>query len=222
MYYKKIIHIFTGIFLSALLLFTSLEIVSFNINHYMNQYKNLEISRNTGIDLINLKYITEELLLYLKDDRNDLIIFAEIDGSNREVFGEREKEHMVDVKDLFIKGRYIRNISLIIFPIMLWMIKDKKGRINLASIFIYTCIINIILITILFLLMYTNFNKYFNYFHYIFFDNDLWILNPDTDIMINIFPETFFYNTAIKISFIYISSLIILAIMGFIYKRKTV
>ena len=130
MYYKKI-HIFTGIFLSALL-FTSLN-CQFHINHYMNHIK-IGISK-ICIDLINLKYITEELLLYLKDDRNDLIILRKL----MEVIGSlwrREKEHMVDGRR-FIKGRYIRNISLIIFPIMLWMIKDKKGRINHQYIYIY-------------------------------------------------------------------------------------
>ena len=42
----------------------------------------------------------------------------------------------------------------------------------------------------------TDFNKYFIIFHHIFFNNDLWMLNPDTDLLINIVPEPFFMDTA--------------------------
>ncbi len=39
----------------------------------------------------------------------------------------------------------------------------------------------------------TDFNKYFIIFHHIFFNNDLWMLNPDTDLLINIVPEPFLW-----------------------------
>ena len=37
-------------------------------------------------------------------------------------------------------------------------------------------------------------------FHHIFFNNDLWMLNPDTDLLINIVPEPFFMDTAARIA----------------------
>ena len=37
-------------------------------------------------------------------------------------------------------------------------------------------------------------------FHHIFFDNDLWILDPSTDLLINIVPEPFFMDTAGRIA----------------------
>lgn len=45
----------------------------------------------------------------------------------------------------------------------------------------------------------TDFTKYFVIFHKIFFDNDLWILDPATDLLINIVPEPFFMDTAARI-----------------------
>ncbi|MFQ8777111.1 MAG: DUF1461 domain-containing protein [Roseburia sp.] len=39
----------------------------------------------------------------------------------------------------------------------------------------------------------TDFSKYFVVFHKIFFSgNDLWVLDPHTDMLINIVPEGFF------------------------------
>ena len=49
----------------------------------------------------------------------------------------------------------------------------------------------------------TDFSKYFVMFHHIFFNNDLWILNPETDMLINIVPEGFFMDTAARIAGLY-------------------
>ena len=49
----------------------------------------------------------------------------------------------------------------------------------------------------------TNFTKYFILFHHMFFNNDLWILDPSTDMLINIVPEGFFMDTAGRIAFLF-------------------
>ena len=45
----------------------------------------------------------------------------------------------------------------------------------------------------------SNFNKYFIMFHHMFFDNDLWLLDPATDLMIRMLPEGFFFDMVIRI-----------------------
>ncbi len=49
----------------------------------------------------------------------------------------------------------------------------------------------------------TDFSPYFVFFHHIFFDNDLWILDHDTDMLINIVPEAFFMDTALRIAIVF-------------------
>ena len=36
-------------------------------------------------------------------------------------------------------------------------------------------------------------------FHHIFFRNDLWLLDPNTDILIMMVPETFFFHLVFRI-----------------------
>lgn len=43
-----------------------------------------------------------------------------------------------------------------------------------------------------------------------FFNNDLWILDPSTDMLINIVPEGFFMDTAGRIAFLFGSLSLIL------------
>lgn len=65
------------------------------------------------------------------------------------------------------------------------------------------------------LLIRIDFTKYFTYFHLLFFDNDLWILDPQRHVLIQMLPETFFRNTAIKIGQTAVGSLLLLgAIAG--------
>lgn len=40
-------------------------------------------------------------------------------------------------------------------------------------------------------------------FHHIFFNNDLWLLDPATDLLINIVPEPFFVDTASYIALVF-------------------
>ncbi|AKL93969.1 integral membrane protein [Clostridium aceticum] len=219
---KKVGLFVFGLLLSVVLLLTSVEIVSFNSRHYEREFKKHDIPAVTGMDMRNLQYVIGELLNYLRDEREDLDILATVAGQEREVFGEREKLHMVDVKELFIEGRWIRNISVVLLGILLVIAikKDPDWKKSLSRMLMFTAIINLGLLTILALFIYFDFTKYFDYFHYVFFDNDLWILDPQTEILIQMLPEEFFYNTAVRIAIIYVSSLIALGVGGFWYKKK--
>ena len=50
----------------------------------------------------------------------------------------------------------------------------------------------------------THFEQDFITFHHVFFDNDLWILDSRQDMLINIVPEGFFFDTASRIVLYYV------------------
>ena len=84
----------------------------------------------------------------------------------------------------------------------------------------YGLFINHLLLVIIALLAYIDFNKYFTYFHLIFFSNDLWILNPETDLMIQMLPEDFFIGIAIKIMIYYLLYLMMVQLISYLYMKK--
>ena len=66
-----------------------------------------------------------------------------------------------------------------------------------------------------------DFTAVFYMFHYIFFDNLAWQLDGEISRLINMLPEGFFVDIAIRIGVIYIlSNLIILALAFFIKRGK--
>ena len=211
-----------GTLLSITILLTSVQLIAFNMIHYSSSFEKYDISAETGMDQENLEYVMKDLMIYLRDEREVLNTRAVIKGEAREVFGERERLHMVDVKELFIKGESIRNISLVILGLLtaVLIITDKWWKRNLSKTLFYTGIGNILLLSLLLLLIYSDFNRYFTYFHLIFFDNDLWILDPETEILIQMVPEGFFYDTAVKIIGLFIGSIAGIGVLGYTSIRK--
>ena len=59
-------------------------------------------------------------------------------------------------------------------------------------------------------LISTDFTKYFTTFHHIFFDNDDWLLDPKTDLLINIVPEGFFRDTTYIIAGLFLGVCLII------------
>ncbi len=221
---KRVAMLIVVLLLPIVLLFTTLERVTFDVDYFDRKYEEYNIAKETGISKSDLTDITKKLLGYLKDDTDDLKIEKSINGKVQQVFGEREVLHMVDVKDLFTSAFKIRNISfiIVILSLVYLFIKDKK---RIGNTLIISSIMSMSLIILLSLLMYVNFDKYFTYFHEIFFRNDLWLLNPDTDVLIQMLPLEFFYSIATKAAIIFIAQLLILIIIGLVinrsYKRKT-
>lgn len=212
--YKAIIIIF----IPLILLLTTVEVVTFNTNYFLSKFKEYNIAEVTGIKEKDLKDITDKLLGYLKDDTNNLDIKKQINGEKREVFNEKEKLHMIDVKNLFINGKSIRNVSMLLVIISLILLKNDKK--SLSKAFITSSIFSFVIIVVLIIMIYVNFDKHFTYFHEIFFTNDLWLLDPKTDVLIQMLPIEFFYSIATKISIIFIIELLILCFVGFIIKRS--
>ena len=60
----------------------------------------------------------------------------------------------------------------------------------------------------------TDFHRYFMIFHEIFFKNDLWLLDPDTDLLIRMLPEGFFLDMAKRIGFIFLILMVIVLVIS--------
>jgi len=218
------IYTIIGILLSVTILLTSTELIAFNIDNYRRSFEKYSISEETGMDQENLEYVLKDLLSYLRDDKDALDTVAVVKGEERKVFGARERLHMVDVKELFMKGRTIRNISITILGLLALIVitKDKLWKKNLSKSLFYTAMGNVLLIGIFLTLLYFDFNKYFTYFHQIFFNNDLWILDPKTEILIQMVPEGFFYDTAVKIISLFVGSIFIIGATGYVLYRNQI
>lgn len=203
---KKILSVLLVIAISLFSILTATEIVSFNLGLYSKSFVEHNIEEVSGKSMEELDQIAEDLTLYLDDKVSEEILQPN--------FNEREILHMVDVKELFRLGKIIRNISLVIIIGLGSYFFVKRER-KVGKFVFWGLFANYFLLILLGMMIYLDFSKYFTLFHHIFFSNDLWLLNPKTDLLIQILPEQFFMSMATRIVLYF---LILLALFqGFLY-----
>ncbi|NMA95521.1 MAG: TIGR01906 family membrane protein [Clostridiales bacterium] len=188
-----------SISLMAVLFLTSIELIAFNKNFYIGQYEKNQTGDIIGANEEELSYITDEMLAYLKDKRQDFDIKWS-EGGN--IFNEREIEHMKDVKVLFMNGFKIRNIlaliALALFVVIILIYPRTWPRYMPLS-YIWTLTATVAFVGLMALFMYKDFDRIWDKFHHIFFTNDLWLLDPDTDVMIMMMPSNFFFSLILNV-----------------------
>ena len=222
----NVLGILCGFALMIILLITSIEAVTYwTPGYYEKEYAKYGVLNDVHMEMDDLLDVTDEMMAYLRGSREDLHVPTIVDGQPREFFNGREIAHMEDVRGLFLGGLALRRISLgliVACVILLLLLKADIRRVLPKMICIGSALFFAVL-AVLTGIISTDFNQYFIMFHHIFFNNDLWMLNPDTDLLINIVPEPFFMDTAARIAMTYgISVLAVFAICFIIlyYYRK--
>lgn len=225
----KIICNFLGILcafcLMFILLITSVEaVVYWTPGYFEKEYTKYNVASAVNMEMDDLLEVTDEMMAYLKGDRDDLHVPTVVGGEEREFFNEREIAHMEDVRNLFLDAIFLRRLCIgiaVACVILLILIKCDIKKFLPKMICIGTGLF-FLLIAALSLIISTDFTKYFIIFHKIFFDNDLWILDPSTDLLINIVPEPFFMDTAFRIAGTFAGSVLALFLfcLFFLLRQK--
>lgn len=209
---KKLLAIILIISISLSLLVLSIETSSYNKTYFINSFEKYNIVDVTGKSMDALGLISDDLILYLKGSGGDELLTPH--------FNENEVLHMRDVQDLFDLARAIKYGGFMIAILILAYLFYKKERLFIGKTLLYGPVFTYLILIALGLLVSTDFNKYFTYFHLIFFTNDLWLLDPRTDLMIQMLPEPFFMGMALRIMLSFFIYLSIIQIVGYLYKRK--
>lgn len=216
--------IFTAFCLMIILLITSVEaVVYWTPGYFEREYTKYNVLDSLpSMTMEDLLEVTYEMMDYLKGEREDLHVVTVMDGQEREFFNEREIAHMEDVQVLFLRAMSLRRACIFICVLclgFLFLTKAPVRRVLPPSICAGTGLFFGIT-AILALIISGDFTKYFVIFHHIFFDNDLWILDPATDMLINIVPEGFFMDTAARIALLFgASSAVLFGICLFLTLR---
>jgi integral membrane protein (TIGR01906 family) len=206
----------------VVLLCQSIAIPTFSKAFYTSQFKKNDTPRTVSMEMEELQRITWEMLDYMRGRRDDLIIRGTVDGQEREIFNEREKDHMVDVYRLFDIGYRVRNIAFFLFFMIVFIMQLLKYQ---TAYLMARCLREVLtgflsLAALLIIIIAVDFNRAFTLFHLIFFNNDLWVLNPATDLLVNIVPQPFFTSISIFIGALAAGFSIACIVCASIYLRK--
>lgn len=139
--------------------------------------------------------INDCLAAYIRGEREDIDITATVYGVEQAAFNETEILHMKDVRALFDLARWARwglllcGSALLAVPVVRKSRAVWHGFLAAAGLWLASALgIGIWAVS--------DFTRAFLWFHEMLFTNELWLLNPATDLMIRMLPEAFFADIA--------------------------
>lgn len=200
---KKINEIIMMMFSLAviiILLMASISMQAFNINNYEKSQIKHDVSSVMKMPQEEVTNATIVALAYTKGAAQELVYHSET--LDKDIFSEQDKEHMVDVRDLYgLLYNVILAMASVIMTIGIYMMFNRRHIHieELAENFNKTSIYFLVVLGAIALFAVLNFEAFWTMFHKIFFDNDLWLMDPSRDALIQMMPEPLFANLVFKI-----------------------
>ncbi len=173
-----------AVFALTMYLMSAVRITAFDGNMYAGFFRANEIYTK----LPDASERAENLLNYLKGGR-------EINAS---YFNEKEITHLQDVKGLFSLSSMLLFLSMVFCLGIIGYAFFKKDLPLIAYCLIAGGALTLVFI-ILISLLSLRFEWFFVKFHELLFSNSLWLMNPSTDKIIVLLPESFFKMAAKRI-----------------------
>ena len=209
------------LFVASIPLFLIAGCVIFAVNDaglYNRGFQRYNVSAMTGITYSDLAQAGADIRHYFNSAREPLSVRTRIYGLEQELFNQREVIHMADVKRLFWGVYVVGGITaayLIILTLggLVW--RRQQYNASLAGYYLKGGILTLALVLAVGLFSVTGFDTLFLKFHQISFRNDLWLLNPNTDYLLLMFPQRFWlYSTLWVAAMTIISAMVIVTISG--------
>lgn len=145
-----------------------------------------------------------------------------------EQFNEREKQHLIDVRNAVKISRILLYILIFLFMLLLILSIHQLKSNNLiknfaGKILAFGGLLTIVIAALLFIFINFNFSSTFEMFHIIIFEQGTYTFDPSRELLVNIYPEQLFMDLGLRISkaVIFMSTAII-AIGLFLLKSKRV
>ena len=211
--------------LIAFLLLSSVDMNCFNTGFFSEQYRDLHTAEQLGMSGSDLMKATTTLLDYLRGDVESIDVSVTIDGVRQEAFNARERAHMVDVRTLYQNAMAVRWIALGVWVASvaaLILLRKKAFLDDLSRGFLFVSFLFVLFLILLGIWILADFTGFWTTFHQLFFTNDLWLLNPATDLMINLFPEAFFSHLVIRILLWILAFYLPCLIVAFYNRRQSI
>ena len=160
--------------------------------------------------------VVEMITRYLKGDEVPFQHIFIVNGTQYTAFNQKEQHHMADVQALFQLCRWVAWGG---WGIVLFSSLAARKRLAWRT-FRRTLVAILGIVTAVIILACIDFGSLFVLFHKVAFTNDLWLLNPHTDLLIRLMPLEFFISYAAIIGGMWLTGMVGLLILSTIRIKK--
>ena len=174
---------------------------------YTSGFEKQNVGVTTGLDKAELEKTARGLIGYWNSGDEFISLNVTRDGQPFQLFNEKEKDHLRDVKALFrldYKVLFVTGIYALAYVLIYLFQRKKLGLRHLAWDVAGGSGLTLILMLALGLGALVGANEFANFwyrFHVLSFANDLWLLDPTKDYLLMLVPEGFWYDAVRDIVF---------------------
>lgn len=177
----------------------------------------------TGLPAAEYAPVTEMIDGYIHGEVQTFQHIFTVNGAEYAAFNQKEQRHMADVQQLFrlCDGQIWAIVTIAAVAVIAECRLFSDVRTLRA--FRGTLLAILALVTALIVLACIDFDSLFRLFHRVAFTNDLWLLDPRTDLLIRLMPLEFFISYAALIGVLWLAGMaaMLAATTLLIRKKKT-
>ena len=203
----------------ALLISATAITYSYSLSLYENGFSKYNISWVTGINPEQLHQAAGALIDYFKKLRDTPQIRVTIKGKELNLYSEKELLHLKDVRDIIDMFRTILIVSAVLLLSSGALLLYQKRYVELLNGLKIGCVLTFTGISIIVLWSLVDFDSLFYLFHIVSFSNNLWLLDPQKDYLIMMFPEGFFNDAAISLVITIMMEAVIIFIIAILFQK---
>ena len=168
---------------------------------YLRLQKEAGVLDTVGISEADLVQLDVWLANYLGGKIDDLNGEVEVWGVRQAAFNDRELTHMADCRALFapLVNPWLRVGAAVAALALLGAALQRRRRFSAGAAWLASALI-VVPVGALGVWAALDFDAAFHFFHKLLFTNDLWLLDPATDLLIRICPSSMFAAMGLRIA----------------------
>ncbi len=185
---------------------------------FYKEFTTYHVQETLPIEANNLH---NQVMTYLLFEKKQVLIPSD-------TFNQKEKIHLLDVKDLLQKTILLWKLVTLATIFSLFILislekEDKKILSSLIKVFFIGSALTLLITFSVGFLFAINFDQSFVSFHELFFTNNFWMLNPKVDMLKALYPDELFQDFALLFftkTIIFSFLMLITSIAIFKYSRR--
>jgi len=165
--------------------------------------------------------MAEMITGYLSGRVEDFQHTFAIDGTQYLAFRSHEQQHMADCRGLFALARRVGLTAATLSALLaalLGRLRRQSGSARKGFTFGLLGVIGLVAVVAIWAAL--DFSGVFVLFHRLSFANDLWLLNPQTDLLIRLMPTSFFMHYAALLGLLWLAGMLLMLLAALIYRKE--
>ena len=191
---------------------------------YRYGFDKYDISKVTGISQPELDKAARALIAYWNSGEEYLDITFEKSGLLFTLFNAREAAHLKDVKAL-VRLDYLALLITGLYGVVyavfaLWYRRPTYRRDLAIAGFSGSCL-SLGILAVVGVMALSDFGGFWQRFHLLSFTNDFWLLDPNRDYLIMMFPDGFWFDSVLVVAGLVAFLVLLAGISSWCYLRNS-